>query len=255
MKRLVSWNVNGIRAVEKKGFVDWVNKEQPNIICLQEIKAEKDQFPKKVLGLESYNFYISSAEKKGYSGVCVMTQEKPNKVIDKLGIDKFDTEGRSLILEYDKFVLINCYFPNGQRDHNRVPYKLEFYDEILKIYKKYIKKGMDVIITGDFNTSHKEIDLANPKTNTKSTGFLLEEREYIDKYLKAGMIDTFRHFYPDKVGEYTWWTYRNNCRERNIGWRLDYFMVNESFIKSIKDCVHRPDIMGSDHCPVELTIK
>lgn len=255
MKRLVSWNVNGIRAVEKKGFVDWVNKDQPNIICLQEIKAEKEQFPKKVLGLEKYQFFISSAEKKGYSGVCVMTQEKPNKVIDKIGIDKFDCEGRTLICEYDDFVLINCYFPNGQRDHNRVPFKLEFYDEILKIYKKYIKKGMNVIITGDFNTSHHEIDLANPKTNTKSTGFLPEERKYMDKYLKAGMVDSFRHFYPDKEGEYTWWTYRNNCRERNIGWRLDYFMVNEDFISHLKDCKHRPDIMGSDHCPVELTVK
>lgn len=255
MKKLVSWNVNGIRAVFKKGFVQYLNKELPNIICLQEIKAEKDQFPTEILEHEKYHVYISSAQKKGYSGVCIMTQEKPIEVISDIGIDKFDSEGRVLIAIYKTYVVINCYFPNGQRDHARVDYKLEFYDEILKIYNDFRAKKKHVYITGDFNTSHHEIDLANPKANIKSTGFLPREREYMDKYINEGMIDTFRHFYPDKTGEYTWWTYRNDCRGRNIGWRLDYFMTNKSNIKNVIDCTHRPDIHGSDHCPIEITVK
>lgn len=255
MKKLVSWNVNGIRAVTKKGFVDYLDKEQPNIICLQEIKAEKDQFPLEVLEHENYHTYISSAQKKGYSGVCIMTQEKPIKVIHDIGIDKFDSEGRTIIAEFKDFVLINGYFPNGQRDHARVDYKLEYYQEILNIFHTYREKKKHVFVTGDLNTSHTEIDLANPKTNQKSTGFLPREREWIDKYIEEGMIDTFRHFYPEKTGEYTWWTYRNDCRERNIGWRLDYFMTNKTNLKNITDCVHRPDVMGSDHCPVEIHLK
>lgn len=251
----MSWNVNGIRAVFKKGFVDYLNKELPNIICLQEIKAEKNQFPLEILEHKKYFTYISSAQKKGYSGVCIMTQEKPIEVISEIGIDKFDKEGRVLIAVYKEFVLINCYFPNGQRDHARVDYKLEFYDEILKIYNDYRTKKKHVYITGDFNTSHQEIDLANPKANIKSTGFLPREREYMDKYISEGMIDTFRYFYPAKTDEYTWWTYRSDCRARNIGWRLDYFMTNKSNIKNVLDCKHRPDIHGSDHCPVEITIK
>lgn len=255
MKKLVSWNVNGIRAVERKGFSEWLNQDQPNIVCLQEIKAAKDQFPKNILEHENYHIYINSADRRGYSGVCVMTQEKPNKVIDQIGIDKFDVEGRTLILVFDDFVLINCYFPNGGRDHSRVDFKLEFYHAILEIYKEYRDRGHHVVITGDFNTSHKEIDLANPKANKKSTGFLDHEREWIDIYLDAGMVDCFRELYPEKAGEYTWWTYRNNCRERNIGWRLDYFMANKEFMEKVEACAHRPEVLGSDHCPVEICIK
>lgn len=255
MKSLVSWNVNGIRACVNKGFLNWFEQTSPDYICLQEIKAEKDQFPKQIFEFTDYNFYIKSAEKKGYSGVAIFSKEEPKKVIDSIGIKKFDCEGRTLIAEYKDFVLINCYFPNGQRDHGRVPYKLEFYNEILKIYNDYIKDGKNVIITGDFNTAHKPIDLANPKSNKKSTGFLENEREWIEKYLNAGMIDCLRFFKPDQEGVYSWWTYRGNCRERNIGWRIDYFMVNEAMASKLKSCEHLPEVLGSDHCPIELRLK
>lgn len=255
MKRLVSWNVNGIRACVNKGFTQWLTSYDPDILCLQEIKANEDQFPKEVLELPGYHLYINSAQKKGYSGVCVFTKNKPLKVIDKIGIEKFDSEGRTLILEYPEYVLINCYFPNGQRDHNRVPYKLEFYDEILKIYKKYRKKKMSVIITGDFNTAHHEIDLANPKSNKNTTGFLPHEREWIDKYLEAGMVDALRVFEPSSEGVYSWWTYRGDCRQRNIGWRIDYFMTDSDLAKKLKSSSHLPEIMGSDHCPIQITLK
>jgi exodeoxyribonuclease-3 len=251
----VSWNVNGIRAACNKGFIDWLEQTSPDIIGLQEIKAEKNQFPEKLLENSAYNFFISSAEKKGYSGVAVLSKQKPLKVIDKLGIEKFDREGRTIICEYKAFVFINCYFPNGQRDHARVDYKLEFYAEILKLYKSYIKEGKKVIITGDFNTAHTEIDLANPKSNKNTTGFLEHERVWIDKYLKAGMIDALRFFEPNTKGIYSWWTYRSDCRSRNIGWRIDYFMVSESLKSKLKSCRHLTDIMGSDHCPIELVLK
>lgn len=255
LKTLVSWNVNGIRACEKKGFVDFVNTYSPDVLCLQEIKAEKEQFPDTIIRLEDYHLYINSAQKKGYSGVCVMTKEEPLNVIDKIGVKKFDDEGRTLILEFKTYVLFNCYFPNGQRDHNRVPFKLEFYNEILKLYKKYTKAGKKVIITGDFNTAHTPIDLANPKTNKKTTGFLENEREWIDKYLNAGMLDALRIKEPELEGQYTWWTYRGDCRARNVGWRIDYFMISETLKSKFKSFRTLQDIMGSDHCPIELTLK
>lgn len=255
MKRLVSWNVNGIRACENKGFSKFLSKNSPDIICLQEIKALEEQFPEEIIRLKDYNLYINSAEKKGYSGVAVFTKEKPNKVIDKIGIEKFDSEGRTLILEFNEFVVINGYFPNGQRDHARVEFKLEYYAQVLKIYKKYVKRGMHVVVTGDFNTAHNPIDLANPKGNKKSTGFLENEREWIDKYLAAGMHDALRIFEPETEGLYTWWTYRSNCRERNIGWRLDYFMISDSLKDLTTGCKHLPEVLGSDHCPLQLEIK
>lgn len=254
MKRLVSWNVNGIRACVNKGFTEWLSSYSPDILCLQEIKAHKEQFPESIFELKNYHLYINSAQKKGYSGVAIFTKEKPLKVIDKIGIEKFDIEGRTLILEYSDFVLINCYFPNGQRDHNRVPYKLEFYEEILKIYQAYRSKGINVIITGDFNTAHFEIDLANPKSNKNTTGFLPRERVWLDTYLEAGMVDALRVFEPETAGIYSWWTYRSDCRQRNIGWRIDYFMVDSDLAKKLKGSKHLPEIMGSDHCPIEITL-
>lgn len=254
MKRLVSWNVNGIRACVKKGFVQWMKESSPDIICLQEIKALEDQFPETIFEQKEYSFFINPAEKKGYSGVAIFTKKKPLKVITKIGVEKFDIEGRTLILEFEKFVLINCYFPNGQRDHNRVPYKLEFYQEILAIYNSYTKKKKRVIITGDFNTAHHPIDLANPKGNKKTTGFLENERLWLDNYAEAGMIDCLRFFEPETEGIYSWWTYRSQCRERNIGWRIDYFMACSTLKKDLISCKHLPDVLGSDHCPIELTI-
>jgi exodeoxyribonuclease-3 len=250
----VSWNVNGIRACVNKGFVEWIRTTSPDIVCLQEIKAEREQFPDTIFELKDYHLYINSAKKKGYSGVAVFSKEKPTKVIDQLGIEKFDIEGRTQILEFKDFILFYCYFPNGQRDPGRVPYKLEYYQEILKRDNEFVAAGKKVIITGGFNTAHHPIDLANPKGNKKSTGFLENEREWLDQYLDAGMIDCLRHFEPDTEGVYSWWTYRSNCRERNIGWRLDYFMASSNLKKQLKGCKHLPEVLGSDHCPVELTI-
>ncbi len=255
MKRLVSWNVNGIRACVNKGFNDWVKEFGPDIICLQEIKATAEQFMEATSELSKYKRFSFSAQKKGYSGVALLSKEEPIKIEYGLGIDEFDSEGRMIIAEYDDFVLMGGYFPNGQRDHSRVPYKLEFYNEVLKRFKKYKKQGKNIIITGDFNTAHHNIDLANPKGNKKTTGFLPEEREWMDKYISAGMTDALRLFYPELEGQYTWWTYRNNCRERNIGWRIDYFMINQEFESKLNDCRHLPEIMGSDHCPILLELK
>ena len=255
MKTLVSWNVNGIRACTNKGFAKWLSDYSPDIIGLQEIKAEKNQFPPEIFEITDYNFYINPAEKKGYSGVAVFCKEKPTKKIDRLGIEKFDREGRTLICEFKKFVFINCYFPNGQRDHARVDFKLEFYQAILDIYQSYVKKGKKVILTGDFNTAHREIDLSNPKANKNTTGFLPREREWMDTYLDAGMVDALRLKQPDNKDIYSWWTYRNNCRERNIGWRIDYFMTSPDLKKDIKACHHLTDVLGSDHCPIVLELK
>lgn len=255
MKTLVSWNVNGIRACVKNGFINAINEISPDILCLQEIKATEEQFPKEVFELEGFDFYIAPAEKKGYSGVAVFTKETPLKVFEGVGEKKFDKEGRTLILEYKNFVLINGYFPNGQRDHNRVPYKLDYYQKILDIFNEYRQKKKHVIITGDFNTAHTEIDLANPKGNKKSTGFLENEREWIDKYLNAGMIDCLRFFKPEERDIYSWWTYRNNCRQRNIGWRIDYFMANKELKTKLISCTHLSEVLGSDHCPILLKIK
>ena len=254
MKTLVSWNVNGIRACVNKGFVTFLDKISPDIICLQEIKAMADQFPPELLAKKKYNFFINPAQKRGYSGTAILTKTQPIKVTNKIGIKKFDDEGRTQILEFKDFVIFNCYFPNGQRDHARVEFKLEYYKKILSIYKKYVKAGHNVIITGDFNTAHYEIDLANPKSSKKTTGFLPNEREWMDKYTKAGMIDALRMFEPETAGIYSWWTYRGDCRARNIGWRIDYFMISESLKKKVKNCEHLPKVLGSDHCPIVLTL-
>jgi exodeoxyribonuclease-3 len=250
--KIVSWNVNGIRACHNKGFIDYLNKEKADIVCLQEIKALEEQFPDEVMERPEH-LYIHSAQKKGYSGVAIFSKTEPLNVWEGLGIEEFDSEGRCLIAEYDNFILFNCYFPNGQRDHNRVPYKLAFSDAVMEEglkLKQKLKK--EVIICGDYNTAHKEIDLANPKTNTKSTGFLPNERAWIDKFIENGFTDTFRLFTPDENGHYTWWTYRNNCREKNVGWRIDYFFVTDSMKDRIKKSYHRPEVLGSDHCPLVL---
>lgn len=253
--KIVSWNVNGIRACHNKGFLDYLKKEKADVICLQEIKALEEQFPEDILNYTDH-IYIHSAQKKGYSGVAIISKYKPLKVWEGLGIEEFDNEGRCLIAEFKDFFLFNCYFPNGQRDHGRVPYKLAFSDAVMEEALKLKKsKNKEVVICGDYNTAHKEVDLANPKTNKKTTGFLPNERAWIDKFISNGFVDTFRKFLPDENGHYTWWTYRNNCREKNVGWRIDYFFVTSSFEDSVKKSYHRPEVLGSDHCPIVLEIK
>lgn len=253
--KIISWNVNGIRAVTKKGFVDWLHQESPDIVCLQETKAQYDQFPEELKTHPNYHISHSSAEKKGYSGVATLSKI-PFIKTTLLDIDLFDSEGRVLIHEGEHFFLINAYFPNGQRDHNRVPYKLNFCEEILAKVND-LKKIKPVIITGDFNTAHQEIDLANPKSNIKTTGFLPIEREWMDKFIANGFIDIFRSTYPDRTGAYTWWSHRPTVRERNIGWRIDYFFITPDLLPHVKETNIFPEVKGSDHCPIglELSLK
>ena len=250
--KLISWNVNGIRAVYKKGFPEWFAKELPDILCLQETKASFDQFPIELTKILNYQIFDSSSVKKGYSGVATFSREK---ILDTKKSEKevYDCEGRVLIHELKDFFLVNCYFPNGSRDHSRVPFKLQFCDDILKMINK-LQEKKPVVITGDFNTAHKEIDLANPKTNIKTTGFLPIERAWMDKFTSQGWIDIYRHLNPEKTGAYTWWSNRPTVRERNIGWRIDYFFISPSLLKHVKRVDILPNIKGSDHCPVLLEL-
>ena len=255
--KIACWNIIGIRAVLKKDFLKWVSKFSPEIICLQETKVNPDTLPREVNPLKGYKSYFSFAQKKGYSGVAILVKEDTNliKIENGIGVDKFDDEGRTLIAHFDNFILFCCYFPNGQRDHNRVPYKLEYSDEVANLAIKYKKKyKKEIIVCGDYNTAHHEIDLANPKTNTKTTGFLPIEREWMTKFENLGFTDAFRVFTPEENGHYTWWTYRNNCRERNIGWRIDYFFVTNKILKEVKKCYHLPKVLGSDHCPIVMEL-
>jgi len=250
--KLISWNVNGIRAVYKKGFPEWFAKELPDILCLQETKASFDQFPIELTQIPNYQIFDSSSIKKGYSGVATFSREK---ILDTKKSEKevYDCEGRVLVHELKDFFLVNCYFPNGSRDHSRVPFKLKFCDDILKIINK-LQEKKPVVITGDFNTAHKEIDLANPKSNIKTTGFLPIERAWMDKFVSQGWVDIYRHLNPEKTGAYTWWSNRPTVRERNIGWRIDYFFISPSLLKHVKRVEILDKIKGSDHCPVLLEL-
>jgi exodeoxyribonuclease-3 len=250
---LFSWNVNGIRAVHKKGAFDWFFKDKPDILCIQETKAQADQVPDQLKQIEGYHAYFCSAEKKGYSGVAIYSKTEPNKISKGLGIEKFDSEGRTLSAEYDNFVLFNIYFPNGKASKERLKYKLDFYDTFLEYALKLKQAGKNIIICGDINTAHKEIDLARPKENEKTSGFLAEERAWIDKLISHGFIDTFRLF-DDKPGNYTWWDMKTRARERNIGWRIDYFFISESLRRNIKRADIYQQIIGSDHCPIGIEL-
>ena len=252
--RLFSWNVNGIRAVAKKGFADWLSQEQPDILCLQETKAREEQVPDELLNDNGYFNYWHSAARAGYSGVATYSKSEPLYVQKGLGIDRFDAEGRVLITEHEDFLLYNIYFPNGQKDQDRLDYKMDFYAELLDILNEQVASSINVIICGDWNTAHKEIDLANPKANANYSGFLPEERAWLDRYMANGYVDTFRLFHPEP-DRYTWWTYRYGARARNVGWRIDYFFANEGFTDRIVDAGIHPDVMGSDHCPVSLEIE
>lgn len=252
--KIASWNVNGIRACVNKGFIDWLDIEKADVVCLQEIKALEEQFPKELIERDEF-FYIHPAQKKGYSGVTIISKKEPIEVWEGLGIEEYDSEGRCLITEFEDFILFNCYFPNGQRDHGRVPYKLGFSDAVMEEALKLKKeKKKEIVITGDYNTAHTPNDLANPKSNKNTTGFLPIEREWMDKFIANGFVDTFRHFTPDENGHYTWWTYRSNCREKNVGWRIDYFCVTKELLPKVQKSYHRPDVLGSDHCPLILEL-
>ncbi|MGB5892666.1 MAG: exodeoxyribonuclease III [Ignavibacteriaceae bacterium] len=252
--KLLSWNVNGIRAIYKKGFLDWFNKEKPDILCLQETKAMKEQLSDELLNVNGYTSYFSSAERKGYSGTATYTKLNPVKVLNGIGIEKFDSEGRFLVTEFDEFVLFNNYFPNGKAKQERLQYKMDFYETFLKHLKKLLKQDKKIVICGDVNTAHKEIDLARPKPNEKTSGFLPEERAWIDKLLEAGFIDTLRVF-NQKPEQYTWWDMMTRARDRNVGWRIDYFFISDNLKDNLKNAFILPEVMGSDHCPVGIELK
>jgi exodeoxyribonuclease-3 len=251
--KIISWNVNGIRAVQKKGFLDWFKSEAPDILCLQETKAEKEQLDEALLSVPGYSSFWCSAEKKGYSGVAVYTRQQPKSVEYGLGKKEFDSEGRTLVLDFGTFVLFNIYYPNGGAGNKRVPFKMAFYDLFFKKVEKLRKEGRHVVICGDVNTAHEEIDLSRPKENQKNTGFLPEERAWVTKFLSAGYVDTFRHFHKEG-GHYSWWDYKTGARSRNIGWRIDYFFVDQSFLPQLKKAFILKDVQGSDHCPVGIEI-
>jgi exodeoxyribonuclease-3 len=251
--RLLSWNVNGIRAIYKKGFLDWFKKEDPDILCLQETKASEEQLVDELKNPPGYHSYFASAEKKGYSGVAVFSKQKPLKVERGFGIGKFDIEGRVLIVHYKKFVLMNIYYPNGKASPERLQYKLDFYDAFLDYAEALRKKGKNLVICGDVNTAHKEIDLARPKDNETTSGFLPVEREWMDKFIGSGYVDTFRMF-SNESEQYTWWHMITRARERNVGWRIDYFFVNEELRNKVKSASIMPEVMGSDHCPVGIEL-
>ena len=252
---IFTWNVNGIRAVEKKGFLDWLEHTQPDILCLQETKAQPDQLSDALLSEHGYHTVWHSAEKKGYSSVATFSKVAPIASEQGLGIALYDREGRVIISDHGQFILFNIYFPNGQHDLNRVPFKLDFYREVLTRMNAYRNAGRHVIVGGDWNTCHQAIDLKNAKANAKNTGFLPEERAMIDHYLEQGYRDAFRELYPDESDAYSWWSYRMQARARNIGWRLDYFMVNESLMPFVSDVRIHAEVMGSDHCPVSLHLQ
>ncbi|MCC7554021.1 MAG: exodeoxyribonuclease III [Methanobacteriaceae archaeon] len=252
---LSSWNINGIRAIYKKeGFMNWFNSVDSDLILFQETKAQIDQIPKELYRNEKYHSYYSSAIKKGYSGVAAFSKIEPNEVITEIGKKEFDGEGRFLRLDFDDFILMNLYWPNGGMGDERLKYKLDFYDAFLDYVVDLKEAGNNLIICGDLNTAHKEIDIARPKENEKVSGFMPIEREWIDKFLDSGFVDTFRMF-NNEPDQYTWWSYRTRARDRNVGWRLDYFFVNEEFQENVTSATIESDVMGSDHCPIELKIE
>lgn len=251
---ILSWNVNGIRAVHKKGFLEWFKTEKPDILCIQETKTTRKQFPNDIKTVDGYKLYISEAVKKGYSGTATYSIMEPVNVEYGFGVEKFDLEGRIIISYYGDFVLFNIYFPNGKMSPDRLQYKMDFYDTFLDYADKLKDEGRNIIICGDVNTAHKDIDLAHPKENSKISGFLPIERAWMDKFFSHGYIDTFREFNKESE-QYTWWSYRTRARERNIGWRLDYFFVNKEFIDRVENSYILYDVMGSDHCPVGIDIK
>ncbi len=251
--KLISWNVNGIRAVHNKGLFMPIFKDKPEIVCIQETKAQDDVFPKELKEIQGYHFYLCSAEKKGYSGTAMWSKEKPITVKYGFGKKKFDNDGRIMIAELKDFFLYNIYFPNGGRGPEWVDFKIEFYEEFLKHAEKN-RKLKPIVVCGDVNTAHKEIDLARPKENENSTGFLPVERAFLDKLVSKGYIDTFREF-NKKGGNYTWWDYKTKARDRNIGWRIDYFYISEELKEKLKSASIHSDVMGSDHCPVSIELR
>ncbi|MBS1991192.1 MAG: exodeoxyribonuclease III [Cyanobacteria bacterium SZAS LIN-2] len=252
--KLASWNINGIRAIAKRGLFEWLSQERPDILCLQETKISADQLTNDITEQKGYKSFFSHAEKRGYSGVGIYTKIEPISVRDGFGVKRFDSEGRTLVADYGDFILANIYFPNGSQNEDRLKYKLEFYDAFYKWAAATRKAGKKLIVCGDFNTAHKEIDIARPKENAKVSGFMPIEREWMDKFLNSGFHDTFR-LYNQEPHNYSWWHMRSGARERNVGWRIDYFMADKGLENNLQNADILQKIQGSDHCPVTLELK
>jgi exodeoxyribonuclease III len=252
--KILSWNVNGIRAAREKGFLEWFSSEKADLVCVQEIKAFQDQLDEALIHPDQYHSFWHSAQKPGYSGVALFSKKEPLDVRYGIGVPEIDAEGRILVADFPDFTLLNTYFPNSQRDHARLDYKLFFCQKIFEFLESLKAQGKNIVICGDFNIAHREIDLKNPKSNEDNAGFLPQEREWMSRFLAHGYIDGFRHFEPGP-GHYTWWSYRPGVRQKNIGWRIDYFVVNEEFKDALGEVRHQPDVKGSDHCPVLLQIR
>ncbi|RLE39572.1 exodeoxyribonuclease III [Candidatus Woesearchaeota archaeon] len=250
--KIVSWNVAGIRACEKKGLVKFMRQQKADVYCLQEVKAKVEDLSEQLKNLKGYILYDHPAMKKGYSGVYTYSKQKPIRVIKEMGVERFDSEGRVLVLEFQKYYLVNAYFPHSHRNLTRLRFKLEFNQEFSRFCRR-LGKRKPLVIAADFNVAHKEIDLANPKQNQNNAGFTIQEREWFDDFLKQGYIDTFREF-TKAGGNYTWWTYRFNARKRNIGWRVDYFIISKSLRKKLKSSRILKNVLGSDHCPIMMRI-
>lgn len=254
MIKLMSWNVNGLRAVHKKGLFTEVLLESPDVICVQETKMQEDQMPADLPEqLPGYDIFLSSAERKGYSGVATFSKLPTISVRKGFGDTRFDSEGRILVNEFDAFTLLNIYYPNGKQSGERLQYKMDFYDYFLDYVEKLRQEGRNLVICGDVNTAHKEIDLARPKENSKTSGFLPIEREWMDKFVSQGYVDTLRMF-NNEPHIYTWWDMVTGARARNVGWRIDYFYVNQEFADKVIEATVLPEYMGSDHCPITVTL-
>lgn len=252
--KIISWNVNGIRAIEKKGLLNLLIEEQPDLLCLQETKASQAQLGPNIMNPQGYSSVWVSGERKGYSGVGVYIKDSLEPHIQtELGKDTFDQEGRVAGVHFPKLSLFNVYFPNGQMGEERLKFKLFFYKEFMDYLTEYARKQPNIIVCGDFNTAHHDIDLKNPRTNEKRSGFLPVERNALDEFLALGYVDVYRELYPEKI-QYTWWDYRTRARERNAGWRIDYFYTTRTLLKSVVDCTIMDEVSGSDHCPVILRL-
>lgn len=251
--KIISWNVNGLRAALKKDALRAVLDRDPDLLCLQEIKARPEQIPAEQRELKGYRAIWNPAQRPGYSGVATFMREAALEEMIGMDAPRFDVEGRVIRTRHPGFLLYNIYFPNGQRGQERVDYKLDFYAHLLDQCDVLHAAGENIIITGDFNTAHQPIDLRNPDENVTTSGFLPEERAWVQKFLEHGFVDVYRHLYPDRE-QYTWWTYRFNARQRGIGWRIDYFLVSEALVPRVQDVIIHEDVQGSDHCPVELVL-
>jgi exodeoxyribonuclease-3 len=253
--KIISWNVNGLRAVAKKNFFEDFNAIDADVFCIQETKAQDDQVAEALVPITDYHIYSNSAEKKGYSGTAIISKTKPMSVSKGIGIAEHDNEGRVLCLEYEHFYIVNVYVPNSGSELKRLNYRQDW-DLAFFNYLKKLEETKPVIVCGDFNVAHKEIDLARPKANyNKAAGFMQEEIDGMNRFTKGGLIDSFRYFYPDTANKYSWWSYRAGARGKNVGWRIDYFLLSESLIPKAKEAFILNDVMGSDHCPVGITIE